>query len=176
MLPENGHENFVAAGTPQSVALQPGLIDEYQACRLTACPGSRDAAPGATRQVRIRIESLMIEFKSYMLPGDSGILVLELTGSLNTDNSEYLMDCVQGHIEDGIGNIILNCADLDFISSMGLGTLIRAMARLKKQGGAIAVAGARGGVADVLSLMHLNRLLSIYDDVDEAAAALAAEQ
>ena len=117
----------------------------------------------------------MIDFASHRLEDAPGILVLELTGSLDTQNSEYLMDCVQGHIEDGIDRIILNCADLEFISSIGLGTLIRAMTRLKKQGGTVALAGAQGGVADVLRLVRLNRLLGIYDDVGEAAAALRQE-
>ena len=117
----------------------------------------------------------MIDFASHKLDDAPGILVLDLTGSLDTQNSEYLMDCVQGHIEDGIDRIILNCAALDFISSMGLGTLIRAMARLKKQGGTVALAGAHGAVADVLRLVRLNRLLNIYGDVGEAAAALRQE-
>ncbi|MDG1894079.1 MAG: STAS domain-containing protein [Fuerstiella sp.] len=117
----------------------------------------------------------MIDFKSYKLDYAPEILVLELTGDLNAENSEYLMTCVQGHIEDGISRIILNCEELRFISSMGLGTLIRAMTRLKKLGGAVALAGPRGAVADVLRMVHLNRLLSIYEDVDDATAAIKKE-
>ncbi|MEO1980663.1 MAG: STAS domain-containing protein, partial [Fuerstiella sp.] len=114
----------------------------------------------------------MIDFASHKLEDAPGILVLQLTGNLDAQNSEYLMDCVQGHIEDGIDRIILNCAELDFISSVGLGTLIRAMTRLKKQGGTVALAGARGAVADVIRLVRLNRLANIYGNVAEAAAAL----
>jgi anti-sigma B factor antagonist len=114
----------------------------------------------------------MIDFKSYKLDDAPEILVLSLTGHLNAENSDYLMNCVQGHIEDGVSRIILDCEELDFISSMGLGTLIRAMTRLKKLGGAVALTGARGAVADVIRLVHLNRLLSIYEDVDAAATAM----
>ena len=117
----------------------------------------------------------MIDFKSYKLDSAPEIMVLELTGNLNAENSEYLMDCVQGHIEDGISRIILDCKELNFISSMGLGTLIRAMTRLKKMGGAVALAGAQGAVADVIRLVHLNRLLNIYGDVGEAAEAINQE-
>lgn len=101
--------------------------------------------------------------------------MLGLTGNLNAENSEYLMDCVQGHIEDGISKIILDCEELSFISSMGLGTLIRAMTRLKKLGGAAALAGAQGAVADVIRLVHLSRLLNIYKNVDDAAAVMKQE-
>ncbi|MCP4172644.1 MAG: STAS domain-containing protein [Fuerstiella sp.] len=114
----------------------------------------------------------MVDFKSYKLDDVPEILVLELTGRLDTENSEHLMNCVQTHIEDGGSRIILNCEDLDFISSLGLGTLLRAMTRLKKLGGSMALAGPRGAVADVLRLVHLNRLLSIHANVDEAATAM----
>ncbi len=119
-----------------------------------------------------RTNRSMVDFKSYKLDDVPEILVLELTGRLDTENSEHLMNCVQTHIEDGGSRIILNCEDLDFISSLGLGTLLRAMTRLKKLGGSMALAGPRGAVADVLRLVHLNRLLSIHANVDEAATAM----
>ena len=107
---------------------------------------------------RNRTNISMIDFKSYKLDDAPEILVLELTGHLNAENSKYLKDYVQGHIEDGVSRTILHCEELNFISSMGLGTLILAMARLKKLGGAVALTEARGAVADVIRLVHLNRL------------------
>ncbi len=121
---------------------------------------------------RSRTNISMIEFKAYKRDDAPEILVLELTGHLNAENSKYPLDCVQGDIEDGVSRIILNCEELNFISSMGLGTLIHAMARLKKLGGEVALTGAQGTVADVIRLVHLKPLLSIYQDVDKAAEAM----
>ncbi|MEM9588880.1 MAG: STAS domain-containing protein [Planctomycetota bacterium] len=115
----------------------------------------------------------MIEYTSLPLDGVENGIVLELTGKLDAASSEYLLDCVQGFIDRGERKVVLDCFDLDSISSVGLGTLVRANSRLKSHGGTIALVGVQGLVADVLRVVHFDRLFGLYPDLDEAKAALA---
>lgn len=115
----------------------------------------------------------MIEFNSKLLEGTS-TLVLELEGRLDGASSEYLLDCIQGHVEDGVKNVILNCTELEYISSIGLGTLVRANTRLKPREGRVVLVGVKGLVAEVLKVAHLDRIFNLFPDVETAAADLQA--
>ena len=114
----------------------------------------------------------MIDYKTRKAGQNNDILVMDVYGKLDTDTSVFLFDCVQGFLEEGMTKFVLDCSKLDYISSMGLGTLVRANGRLKKQGGAMAICGASGVVAEVFRLMRLDHVFSMYDSVDEAIGSL----
>ena len=116
----------------------------------------------------------MIDFTAYRYEASGDTLVLVITGKLDSTTSQYVLDCLQDHIANGEHKFVLDCSELTYISSVGLGTLVRANSRLKDMGGAVALAGVKGVVAEALRLVHFDRLFNMYDDVDQAAAALAA--
>ena len=70
--------------------------------------------------------------KSYST--DEGILVLRLHGSLDATSTEEFNDEVQKHLDAGKSRMIIDCARLGFISSLGIGALIVLQSRLKKRG------------------------------------------
>lgn len=114
----------------------------------------------------------MIEYKFHPHKDNPNVQVLDLTGNLDTASSEFLLDAVQGMIEDGYQNFVLNCRGLDYISSIGLGTLVRAKSRLHHETGNIALACVHGVIADAIHLVHFDRVFNLYETVDEAVAAI----
>ena len=108
--------------------------------------------------------SLSIE--TQILNGD--ILLVVLNGSLGTTTSEQFNQIVQSHLDQGRSKIILDCRRVEYISSLGLGSLVALQARLRKKGGEVKLAGLYGTAADVVRLVHLDRLLNIYDDAELA--------
>ena len=114
----------------------------------------------------------MIDYKTHKAGQDNDILVMDVYGKLDTDTSAFLLDCVQGFIEDGMKKFVLDCSKLEYISSMGLGTLVRANGRLKKQDGALAISGVTGVGADVFRIMRLDHVFNMYETVEEAIGSL----
>lgn len=112
----------------------------------------------------------MIEYETYQAGENDEVLVIEVGGRLDTMSSDYLLNCVKGHTDRGARKIVLDCTNLDYVSSMGLATLIRANSRMKEVGGSVALVQVPGLVADVVRIAHLDRLLNIYPTVDEAIA------
>ncbi len=117
----------------------------------------------------------MIEFSGYKHQEWKDVFVLEVMGHIDTDASNFLLNCIQGYIDSGEHKFVLDCSDLAYISSMGLATLVRANSRLEPKGGRIALAGVRGVAADALRVVHFDRLFNMFPTVDEAAAALQDE-
>ncbi|MEM6690168.1 MAG: STAS domain-containing protein [Planctomycetota bacterium] len=114
----------------------------------------------------------MINYTTYNHAEFPDVLVVEAGGKLDSHSSQFLLDCIQGIVEHGNKKVLLDCEDLDLINSMGLATLVRANSRLKKLGGSLAIANAHGVVADVLKVVHFDRLFGLYSSVDEAASAI----
>lgn len=117
----------------------------------------------------------MIDYHRYSIGPNRDILVVQVTGRLDNDTSPFFFDCLEGEIEDGNNRVVLDCSELMFLSSLGIGTLIRIQSRLKQRGGTVKLAGVQGVVADVLHVVHLDRLLDIYPSVDAAAASFATD-
>ena len=97
----------------------------------------------------------MIDFDTYRTGQQNDVLVLQISGQLDTASSQFLIDCIQGHIEDGLHKFVLDCTNLTHISSFGLATLVRANTSLKDRDGLVALAGVPGLLAELLRLSHL---------------------
>ena len=114
----------------------------------------------------------MIDFRARTVDGD--VWVISAIGELDTYTSSAFFDCIEAEIENGKKKIIVDCSDLNYLSSAGIGTLIRVHSRMKKLGGDVILAALRGTPADVLRLTHLDRVLGIYDDVEHACQSFKA--
>jgi anti-sigma B factor antagonist len=113
----------------------------------------------------------MFDFQYETVGQNKDILAVVLSGILDESNCNYVLDCVKEEVLEGRKKLIVDCGDLEFISSMGLGMLVRVNSRMKKLGGDVKLADVHGTVAQVLSVVGLNRMFQIYPTVDEAIAA-----
>ena len=67
--------------------------------------------------------------------------------------------------------LIIDCSGVTYMSSMGLGTLVRVHARMKKLGGDVKLAAVQGPVAQVMQVVFLHRIFQMYPTLEEAIAA-----
>ncbi len=61
----------------------------------------------------------------------------------------------------GSPNVVVDCSEVTFIDSTGLGLFIKSFRRCKQEGGAFVVFSPSKAVADMLTVMHLDRLIPI---------------
>ena len=114
----------------------------------------------------------MINYTTYHHSEYSNVLVIEATGKMDMNAADFTLDCIQGYIDRGDSKFVIDCENLQMMTSFGLGMLVRANSRLKETNGSIAIAAAQGLVAETLRIVHFDRLFNLYSDVDEAVAAL----
>lgn len=110
----------------------------------------------------------MLEFVQSELGENGQILAFKLSGRLDALQVDYLYSVLENRIRDGHSKIILDCHEMEYISSMGLGMLMRVHAKMRKQSGDVKLARVHGAVADVLSLTRLDRVLQMYPTLQEA--------
>ena len=113
----------------------------------------------------------MIDYARYQTGEKKDILVLEVNGKLDDDTSGYLFDCVEHEIESGSNKVILDFADLDHISSVGLGTLVRIHSRMHSKGGNVQFAHFDGLAAEIVKAVGLNKLFHFHSSIEDACNA-----
>ncbi len=99
---------------------------------------------------------------------DGRILLFQLSGHLDTSSCDYLYEVLEGNIEDGKREIILDCNELEFISSMGLGMLMRIHSKMAKLGGNVRLCRVHGTIAEALRLVKFDKILRIFPSVESA--------
>jgi anti-sigma B factor antagonist len=107
-----------------------------------------------------------LSIETKLLDGD--ILVVVLGGSLNTTTSPQFDQAIQTHLDEGRTKIIVDCRRVEYISSLGLGSLVALQARLRKKGGQVKLAALSGIAAETIRLVGLDKLLGIYGDTEFA--------
>ena len=113
----------------------------------------------------------MINFHYEKVGKNQDIVAVVLSGTLDENNCNYLLGCVEDQILDRHTKLILDCRQVTFISSLGLGTLVRVNSRMKRIGGDVKLAAVQGAVAQVMRVVGLNRIFQIYPSVGDAIAA-----
>jgi anti-sigma B factor antagonist len=113
----------------------------------------------------------MFNFHYEEVGKNQDIVAVVLTGTLDENSCDYLLSCVEDRILEGRKKLILDCGQVTYISSMGLGTLVRVNSRMKKNGGDVKLALVKGTVAQVMGVVGLNRIFQLYPSIDDAIAA-----
>lgn len=118
---------------------------------------------------------IVISLKSYPSPIDSQIQVIELAGKLDQQSADHLVDTIDSHLEGGKINLVFNCAGLNHVTSIGLGSFVQAQSRSKKLGGEVKLACVNGVIADILRMVRFDRLFLMYESVDEACSDFSSD-
>jgi anti-anti-sigma factor len=106
-------------------------------------------------------------------PASGGTLVLRLSGRLDAPGSEILENRLQAELRPGVANLILDLADVSYLSSVGLRVFIKAYKALSASGGALHLAGVGGYCANVLEIAGFGSAFARHTDVPTALRAAA---
>jgi anti-sigma B factor antagonist len=97
-------------------------------------------------------------------------LTVQPVGEVDAHSSIVLDEKFTELIEAGKVNLHLDCGNLVYISSAGLGVIISHLDLINEQHGKLVVSRPNENVAEVLELLGLNQLLAIVSDTEEVGA------
>jgi anti-anti-sigma factor len=99
------------------------------------------------------------------------ILAIDIEGKLDTSTSVSALDELLQCLEAKPGNVLINLAPLEFISSAGLRVILRVAKHVRGYRGAMKVAGAHGMVKEVLEISGFDSLLDLYESEEQAVGS-----
>jgi len=99
---------------------------------------------------------------------DNDVLIISADGGIDKQTSKKFVEQIFKLIENGMTKIIVDCQKLTYISSWGLGVLLRLHKRAKAAGGEVKIANVHSRIVALLNVTHLNKIFGIYPDVNRA--------
>lgn len=96
--------------------------------------------------------------------------VLELSGELDAHTASHLEDSLRELIDRDKYHIIVNCSELDYIASAGLGVFMAYIEDVRSLGGDIKLTNMNAKVYNVFDLLGFPTLYDILEDEEEAIA------
>lgn len=102
----------------------------------------------------------------------NGLLILKISGRLDAVTTPDIEKKVFDAIHKGHHKLLVDCSDLDYLSSAGMRMLLSISKKLKNIG-KMALYNVNGNVMDVLCMAGFDHVLLIEDSEDSAMGALA---
>ncbi len=103
----------------------------------------------------------------YKTRQEGNVTVIELSGEIDVSCAPQLKDLLQGLIDDGKTQLLVDLTEVPFMDSSGLGLFVNAFKRIQQTGGAIKFANPQEALRKVFSLTQTDKVFSIFDSVDE---------
>jgi anti-sigma B factor antagonist len=101
---------------------------------------------------------------------EPSIAVLEMTGRIAMGSDSQRIEWGLAELlKENYRKVVFDLTEVTFLDSSGIGILMMCHAKLKKVGGALHIAGARGMVKETLEMTSLDKIVHIYPTAVEAA-------
>lgn len=103
---------------------------------------------------------------------EADLTIFKLDGRLDSQTSLEFDDKMFASIDSGARRVIVDCGQLDYITSAGLRVLNKTAKRLKKEEGAIILCALEEYVREVFEIAGFDTFLPIVNNLDEALAQI----
>lgn len=96
------------------------------------------------------------------------VSIMRCGGSLDADSVLSFKKIAYDLVEKGSVKIVVDCKEVSFIDSMGLGVLISLLRRARSKQGDVKMASLTDDVRTVFEITRLHRLFDICADLETA--------
>jgi anti-anti-sigma factor len=101
---------------------------------------------------------------------EQGVTVFELEGRIDTQGAEEMEQVLQAGVAAGKHRMVLDMAQVSYISSAGLRILADVVTRNREAGGDLKLVALSRKVLRVLRIIGFDRFLTLYDTPEAAIA------
>ena len=112
----------------------------------------------------------MIEIKKSV---ENNYLLITVEGDADASSSIHLDNSIKESIEENHKNILIDCTNLNYISSAGLGVFMSHIGEFEEKEITFIIYGLSEKVLNVFNILGLDQLLTINDTKEEAIASIS---
>ena len=131
------------------------------------------------KEFSIREEVLSLDTGAPAAPGathERSVLVFRIAGHLDAHTAPELEEKIDSSFSDGVQNMIMDLGEVEYISSIGMGLLLRAHKRCRDAGGELRLARMVEKVRRIFDLLGFSDVITVYDDVESAVRAFGGSE
>lgn len=95
-------------------------------------------------------------------------VVLRVAGRMDAENSVLFERQCESCIAEGFTSIVVDLSELAYVSSMGLGAIVKIAKQLRDKGGELRICCLTGLVRQLFEITRLNHVFPPHDSVESA--------
>lgn len=112
---------------------------------------------------------------TYEINDSSGVQVITFQGKLmDKELVEKLLNEVENEISSGHSTFLLDLAELEYMNSTGLNTLINILTKARNAGGEAVIANISESINELLITTKLTSVFNVAEDAEQALTDLQA--
>jgi anti-sigma B factor antagonist len=101
------------------------------------------------------------------------ISIIDIQGDVNTQTENTLMEAFARASSRGVQVIALNCANLEYMNSSGIGLLVTLLIRAQRQQQRLIAFGLSEHYRQIFELTRLNEAIALYSNEAEAVTGVS---
>lgn len=113
---------------------------------------------------------------SIEVRGVDGVAVLLPAGFINAHTVREFEEALESLVREGSYTILLDCRDLSYISSAGLGAIMGLIETVREHGGDILLCSLQENVYAIFDTLGFTQLYRVFADQDQALSAALSER
>ena len=103
----------------------------------------------------------------YSISRINDCIVISLHDSIDIVNANSFSQSIEKIINEGSRKIVLDFQDVAFISTTGIGAILKYKDKLEEKKGFIALVGVNEEIRNKLGILGIRNMVKIYDSLDE---------
>lgn len=115
------------------------------------------------------MNGIPLRMRHYGAPHDPRVVVAEIAGRIDVDQSMRLLEFLTGLIGQGHPRLVIDINDVEFVGDSGLDALVGAFNRAQRDGGAVVLSCETEDVLKRCKSAGLMKFYSIWPNPTEAA-------
>ena len=104
------------------------------------------------------------------------VSILDCTGDVDLYSSTELRDALLKEMKSGAPNVLVNMADVPYIDSSGIATLVEGLQLSRETKTHFGLFGLRSNARSVLELARLHKVFALFDNEQDALTKIATTQ
>jgi anti-anti-sigma factor len=98
-------------------------------------------------------------------------VVIKVVGRMDAEHSPQFQQACEAWLAQGETHLVLDLAELAYVSSMGLGCFLAVAKQVQAKAGALALVGLHGLPKQVFELTRLIALFAVFESTEQALAS-----
>ena len=109
---------------------------------------------------------------SIQVHQEDGVAVLQPEGFINAHTVRQFEAALEAQVQAGRHTILLDCRNLHYISSAGLGAIMGLIEPVREHGGDIVLCGMQSNVQEIFDTLGFTQLYQVFDSREAALQRL----
>lgn len=128
------------------------------------------ASPGATFE-KATLDPSAASRPGFVVRKVGDVILLDLAGSVTRDQPTHFRERVQEFLDGGTRKFVVNLAQVDYIDSSGVGTLVVVYKWTREAGAKCKFLGAPPQVLHTLQRANLHKVFELFEDEGAALSS-----